>query len=151
MPVSARHCSPATEPFSPPGIPAPTAAQYPLASYFPCVMPPAIKESKKADNTCVSRDEVASILRGTTHIDPEQRSLIHAFAHSPRGPVIHLVCLLTVASGAVYLLSTASSGANFSRLFREKACSRWPFLSVASRSAYFSPSLLLRCSSFIYA
>src|SRR5205085_6624800 len=38
--------------------------------------------------------------------------------------------------------STASSGANFSELLRERACSQRPFLSTALHSAYFSPSLL---------
>ncbi len=40
------------------------------------------KRIKKADNAFVSRDEVASILRGTTHIDPEQRSFTYAIMHS---------------------------------------------------------------------
>ena len=103
-------------------------------------VPTEFKESKKLTTHSSSGRSCQHILvlRGTTHIDPEQRSFIWAVAHSRCNPGILLVCLLTVASGAVYFPSTASSGANFSRLFREKACSRWPFLSIASRSAYFS-------------
>src|SRR5579872_3366948 len=44
MPVSVRYCLPVIEPFPRLAAPAPTAAQYPLSSYFPCKLPPSCSD-----------------------------------------------------------------------------------------------------------